>query len=218
MVEASRLPSGISSKKEFYDLICEQLAALLEGERSWITNLSNASSLLFWAFRDSHFWGDGEGAVNWCGFYLDSSFFPSTSASPSPSPVSPPGSPSTAAPTPILKLGPFQGRPACLLIPARAGGGVCADAYVRRRPVLVADVHQYAGHIPCDAETSAEVVLPLVVPSAGRAGGGGEGRGRALGVLDLDCLRVGGFDEQDVRGLGSVAEIVVRACDWPEAP
>ncbi|KZO98313.1 GAF domain-like protein [Calocera viscosa TUFC12733] len=211
MVESTRLRSDISSKKEFYDLVCEQLAALLGDERSWITNLSNASSLLFWAFRDSHLWGDAEGAVNWCGFYLESSFFPPSSSSSSSAP--------SGDATTTLKLGPFQGRPACLLIPARAGGGVCADAFVRRSPVLVLDVHAYPGHIPCDAETNAEVVLPLVLgrEQGGKEQGGKEQGGRALGVLDLDCLRVGGFDAEDVEGLGRVVQIVLRECDWPEA-
>jgi len=214
--EPARLPADISSKSEFYDLVCEQLEALLGEERNWITNLSNASSLLFWAFRDSHFFGAGEGAVNWCGFYLDSSFFPSsgsstadsTTASSSNAAVLPKpsnGVASTTTATTILQLGPFQGRPACLVIPARPGGGVCADAFCQRLPLLVRDVHEYPGHIPCDGDTNSEVVVPLVV------------EGRALGVLDLDCLRVGGFGEEDATGLQRVAEIVVRGCDWPGA-
>jgi L-methionine (R)-S-oxide reductase len=35
-----------------------------------------------------------------------------------------------------------------------------------------------------------------------------------LGVLDLDCLAIGGFDEEDRKGLERIAELVVKSCDW----
>ncbi|EJU01846.1 GAF domain-like protein [Dacryopinax primogenitus] len=199
--EATRLPSSIANKADFYSLLCTQLQALLEGERSWITNLSNASALLFWAFRDSETWGQGEGAVNWCGFYLDSRLFP---PSPAGTTTSSGEEKLKSAGKTILKLGPFQGRPACLLIPARPGGGLCSACCLQHQPVLVPDVHAYPGHIPCDGETNSEVVVPLLLGN------------RILGVLDLDCLRIAGFEQEDVRGLERVAEIVVGGCDWPE--
>jgi GAF domain-containing protein len=47
-------------KTEFYDLLQEQLKALLENEPFVIPNLSNASALLNIALQD----------INWVGFYL----------------------------------------------------------------------------------------------------------------------------------------------------
>jgi len=67
---------------------------------------------------------------------------------------------------------------------------------------LVPDVEMYPGHIACDGETKSEIVCPLV---SGH---------QVLGVLDLDCLALAGFDEEDQKGLEKIAELVVKACDW----
>lgn len=48
------------NKKELYDLLAQQLKALTDGETFYLSNLSNASALLFNALRD----------INWAGFYL----------------------------------------------------------------------------------------------------------------------------------------------------
>jgi hypothetical protein len=37
---------------------------------------------------------------------------------------------------------------------------------------------------------------------------------RKLGVLDLDCLAPGGFDEDDKEGLERIANLIVDSCDW----
>src|SRR6266446_5002686 len=44
-----------------------------------------------------------------------------------------------------LVLGPFQGRPACVRIPV--GKGVCGTVAARAASVVVADVHDFGGHI-----------------------------------------------------------------------
>ena len=74
--------------------------------------------------------------------------------------------------------------------------------------MLVTDVNAYPGHIACDAETKSEVVCPLILPLPG-----GQSE-RALGVFDLDCLALAGFDDRDKFGLERVARLVVDACDW----
>ena len=48
------------SKAELYALLTRQLEALTETESNWISNFSNAASLLFYALKD----------INWAGFYL----------------------------------------------------------------------------------------------------------------------------------------------------
>lgn len=81
--------------------------------------------------------------------------------------------------------------------------GVCADAFVKQSTLLVADVDAYPGHIACDGETKSEIVVPLISVD-----------GKALGVLDLDCLAMGGFTEEDRTGLEKIAALVARECEW----
>jgi len=98
-----------------------------------------------------------------------------------------------------LVLGPFQGKPACVRI--APGRGVCGAAAERRETLVVADVHQFPGHIACDGASNSEIVVPL---TAG---------GRLIGVLDLDSPLFGRFDGLDKAGLEAVAEIVVKASE-----
>ena len=100
-----------------------------------------------------------------------------------------------------LVLGPFQGKPACVRI--GPGRGVCGAAAARRQTVVVADVHQFPGHIACDTASVSEIVLPL------------ELAGRQLGVLDLDSPHPGRFTEADAAGLGDVVRLLLEATDWP---
>lgn len=72
--------------------------------------------------------------------------------------------------------------------------------------MLVPNVDEYPGHIACDGETKSEIVCPLLVKA-----GSSE---IAVGVLDLDCLALGGFTEEDEKGLRAIANLVVNACDW----
>lgn len=94
-----------------------------------------------------------------------------------------------------LLLEPFCGKPACRSIdttPER-GRGVCADAFMSRRTIVVPDVEGYPGHIACDGRTKSEIVCPLILRSSGKEVG--------LGVFDLDCLTQADFDEDDRTGL-----------------
>lgn len=86
-----------------------------------------------------------------------------------------------------LVVGPFQGKPACVRI--AIGKGVCGTAAERRATVIVRDVHEFPGHIACDAASNSEIVVPMIK--------GGE----LLGVLDLDSPKLARFDEEDREGL-----------------
>lgn len=83
-----------------------------------------------------------------------------------------------------LVLGPFQGLPACVRIPF--GRGVCGTSAKNLETVLVEDVHQFPGHIACDAASQSEIVVPLVKED-----------GTLLGVLDIDSPEKARFDETD---------------------
>ena len=71
-----------------------------------------------------------------------------------------------------LVLGPFQGMPACVRIPF--GRGVCGVAAETKTTQLVADVHQFPGHIACDSASNSEIVVPIIKD------------GNVIGVLDID--------------------------------
>ncbi|MBO4885708.1 MAG: GAF domain-containing protein [Clostridia bacterium] len=93
-----------------------------------------------------------------------------------------------------LVLGPFQGKTACIHIPA--GKGVCGTAMAEDRTVLVPNVHEFPGHIACDSASNSEIVVPI------RAGG------RVVGVLDIDSPLLDRFDEEDRKGLEAFAGII----------
>ena len=99
-----------------------------------------------------------------------------------------------------LLLGPFQGKTACIRIPV--GKGVCGTAVSQNKTQLVADVHQFPGHIACDSASNSEIVVPI------RAGG------KIVGVLDIDSPRFSRFDEQDRQGLEELTELLAKGCCW----
>jgi GAF domain-containing protein len=102
-----------------------------------------------------------------------------------------------------LVLGPFQGKPACVRI--TLGKGVCGTSAARAAPVIVRDVHDFPGHIACDAASESELVVPLLRD------------GRVLGVLDLDSPVRGRFDDDDRQGIERLAAHFVAASAWCDA-
>ncbi len=93
-----------------------------------------------------------------------------------------------------LVLGPFVGRPACIRI--ALGTGVCGVAAERGETQLVEDVHEFPGHIACDAETRSELVVPVMRD------------GSVVAVIDLDSPNLARFDEKDRAGIERLAEIL----------
>ncbi|TFL03067.1 GAF domain-like protein [Pterulicium gracile] len=201
--DSSLIPSSITTKVDFWQHVYSQLEALLEGQRNWVSNLSNASSLIFNALAafPSHF-GTEEKAVNWCGFYLHESQLPL--------PRFGTKHPPPTRDTQLLLLGPFCGKPACQFItvsPPRKARGVCADAHNQHQTLIVEDVESYPGHIACDGETQSEIVCPMVLKTE-------SGEDVHLGVLDLDCVGQKGFGEEDREGLERIVRLIVEGCDW----
>ena len=82
-----------------------------------------------------------------------------------------------------LVLGPFQGKPACIVIPF--GKGVCGRAAAENRTVRVEDVHLFPGHIACDSASASELVIPI------------RKDGRIFGVLDIDSPEKGRFGDAE---------------------
>ena len=86
-----------------------------------------------------------------------------------------------------LVLGPFQGRPACVHI--AVGSGVCGTAAATLETQRVPDVHEFPGHIVCDAASRSELVVPLIID------------GVLVGVLDIDSPELDRFSEDDQAGI-----------------
>ncbi|WP_105171322.1 GAF domain-containing protein [Pseudoalteromonas sp. T1lg24] len=86
-----------------------------------------------------------------------------------------------------LVLGPFQGNPACVRIPV--GKGVCGTAFAEKQTQRIDNVHDFEGHIACDAASNSEVVIPLIKD------------GNYIGVLDIDSPSLSRFDSDDQTGL-----------------
>jgi len=95
-----------------------------------------------------------------------------------------------------LFLGPFQGKPACTEI--KIGKGVCGTAVKEDRNIIVKDVHEFPGHIACDAASNSEIVLPI------------KAKGKILGVLDLDSPNIGRFSEADEVFLSALVKQLIE--------
>ncbi|PGZ01194.1 GAF domain-containing protein [Bacillus cereus] len=95
-----------------------------------------------------------------------------------------------------LVLGPFQGMPACVRIPF--GRGVCGVAAETKTTQLVADVHQFPGHIACDSASNSEIVVPIMK------------EGNVIGVLDIDSPEKNRFDEVDQHYLEKFVETLLK--------
>ena len=96
-----------------------------------------------------------------------------------------------------LVVGPFQGKPACTRIPL--GKGVCGTVALKRETLVVSDVHDFPGHIACDASSRSEIVLPLLLQD-----------GSLFGVLDIDSPTTGRFSLEDAKGLERVRGVLER--------
>ncbi|MFT5707548.1 MAG: L-methionine (R)-S-oxide reductase [Oceanospirillaceae bacterium] len=96
-----------------------------------------------------------------------------------------------------LVLGPFQGQVACVRIPL--GKGVCGTAAATGNIQRIDDVHQFAGHIACDAASNSEIVLPLLCNE------------KVIAVLDIDSPTIARFDEIDQQYLAEIAAIYTRS-------
>ena len=200
-----------------YGLLAKQIVSLAEVDAHWLPVLSNAAALLWDALDD----------INWAGFYLvdpvtvtgvepdaapgaelnaGSGVEPDAAlgAEPDVAPEAEPDvAPSDHEPrTPELRLGPFQGKVACVRIPF--GRGVCGTAATTRTSQLVKDVHQFPGHIACDSASNSEVVVPIFKD------------GQVVGVLDIDSPSVARFTQEDLSGLEQVVKALESCANFSD--
>ena len=95
-----------------------------------------------------------------------------------------------------LWLGPFQGLPACTMIPFNKG--VCGAAATQKKTMRIADVDQFPGHIVCDSRSRSEVVVPLIKNQ------------KVIGVLDVDSASLARFNEDDQKFFESAVQILMK--------
>ena len=106
--------------------------------------------------------------INWCGFYLVSGD--------------------------RLFLGPFQGEPACTMIPFDKG--VCGYACRNKKTTIVDDVNQFKGHIACSTLSKSEIVVPIIKDN------------EVKGLIDIDAPIFNRFSKDDATILEECAEIL----------
>ena len=176
-----------------YGLLAKQVISLAEVDAHWLPVLSNAAALLWDALDD----------INWAGFYLvDPATVSGAKLDAAPG-VEPDVAPSDhELRTPELRLGPFQGKVACVRIPL--GRGVCGTAAAIKTSQLVEDVHQFPGHIACDSASNSEVVVPIVKDN------------QVVGVLDIDSPSVARFTQEDLSGLEQVVKALESCANFSD--
>ncbi len=94
-----------------------------------------------------------------------------------------------------LILGPFQGKAACIHI--AMGSGVCGTAAQSGEIQCINNVHEFPGHIACDAQSVSELVAPIR-----------SAHGDIIGVIDLDSPLGERFDDDDVKGISIIADMI----------
>jgi GAF domain-containing protein len=94
-----------------------------------------------------------------------------------------------------LVVGPYQGTLGCLRI--SFGKGVCGTCAERRETVIVADVHQFPGHIACDSASQSEMVVPVF-----------DRNDNLIAVFDLDSAYLDAWSEEDKDGVEAILNLI----------
>ena len=67
----------------------------------------------------------------------------------------------------------------------------------KKKTLIVADVHAFAGHVACDERSKSEIVVPVREPA-----------GNIIAVLDVDSDQLDSFGETDCLGLEKIVELI----------
>jgi GAF domain-containing protein len=149
-------------KAEAYATLATHVAHVLEGIDDPIAGMATIAALVHHAFGNL-----------WTGFYRVVERDRATH------------------PTPLLRIGPYQGTLGCLEI--EFGRGVCGTAAAEGRTIIVPDVVTFPGHIVCDPLARSEIVVPVYGPD-----------GALMAVFDLDAAHPGAFGPVDAAGLETI--------------
>ena len=92
-----------------------------------------------------------------------------------------------------MHIGPYQGPVACQVL---KDTGVCLHSARTGQPVVVSNVHEFPGHIACDARAMSEIVLPVMKDDA------------VIAVLDIDSRELEQFTDDDIAPLVKILELL----------
>lgn len=95
-----------------------------------------------------------------------------------------------------LVLGPFQGKNACVRI--ALDKGVCGKAARDKETVIVDNVHDFPGHIACDANSKSEIVIPIIYNS------------ELYAVLDIDSPIYSRFKNEEKEFLENALDVFLE--------
>jgi len=94
-----------------------------------------------------------------------------------------------------LTVGAYQGPVACQVL--KTDAGVCWAGINQKKTIIIADVHNFPGHIACDSRSNSEIVVPIKNKN-----------GEIFGVLDVDSKDFNSFDDTDAYWLGQIASLI----------
>ncbi|MBO0460836.1 MULTISPECIES: GAF domain-containing protein [Enterococcus] len=98
-----------------------------------------------------------------------------------------------------LILGPFQGKVSCTRI--KMGKGVCGESAEKQKTLIVDNVKTHENYISCDSAAQSEIVVPMIKEN------------QLIGVLDIDCGVIEGYDALDQEFLEQYVELLLG--DFP---
>jgi len=94
-----------------------------------------------------------------------------------------------------LLVSAYQGPVACLKL--KKDTGVCWAGINTKNTVVVANVHDFPGHIACSSASNSEIVVPVF-----------NKEGKVVAVLDVDSKELNSFDEADRVGLEKIVALI----------
>jgi GAF domain-containing protein len=94
-----------------------------------------------------------------------------------------------------LVVGPYQGPLACQVL--EKNKGVCWAGVQDRKAIIVPNVHEFPGHIPCDSRSNSEIVIPLFNEKT-----------EVWAILDVDSQKFDAFSEIDKEWLLRIVKLI----------
>lgn len=96
-----------------------------------------------------------------------------------------------------LMVGPYQGTLACMNL--KKDTGVCWAAVNTKQTTIVANVHEFPGHIACDSASNSEIVIPVY-----------DKNNKIVAVLDIDSKEYSNFDSVDAENLQKIVSLIYK--------
>ncbi len=94
-----------------------------------------------------------------------------------------------------LLVSAYQGPVACLKL--KRNTGVCWAGINQKESVVVANVHEFPGHIACSSASNSEIVVPVFNKDQ-----------EVVAVFDVDSKEFNSFDEIDRIGLEKIVALI----------